>query len=235
MKLSVIIPAFNEESYLASCLSSIFNQTEPADEVIVVDNNSSDTTAKIASKFRTRVITERRRGMTVARNTGFDAARFPLIARTDADTIVPKNWIQLIKQGFEDKNIVALSGPAKSESKAFTSMTKLYFPINKLLLGHNVLLGPNFAIRNSTWKKIRSEICLNDERVHEDLDIAIHAAKFGLIAYDNRLIVKTSARRLENDPGSYFGEYLLRWLTTQAEHTGSSKKNSRRRQISPVS
>lgn len=110
MKVSVVIPAFNEAEFLDACLNSLTKQTEPPDEIIVVNNNSTDNTVKIAKKYDVRIVNEKKQGMISARNSGFNKAKFDIIARTDADTILPPSWIKKIKNGFKDKDLVALSG-----------------------------------------------------------------------------------------------------------------------------
>src|ERR1035437_9820650 len=91
MKVSVVIPAYNEEKYIGACLDSLMDQKEKPDEIIVVNNNSTDNTAKIVKKYPVRLINEEQQGMIPARNRGFNEAKFEIIARTDADTILPRS------------------------------------------------------------------------------------------------------------------------------------------------
>lgn len=57
MKISAVIPAYNAERYISDAIESILSQTAPVDEIIVVDDGSTDKTAEAASRFeRTRVI-----------------------------------------------------------------------------------------------------------------------------------------------------------------------------------
>ena len=220
MNISVVIPAYNEEKRIAATLKSIFNQSRPADEVIVVDNNSSDKTASIASEMGATVIIEKKQGVTFARNTGFDHAKGDVIARTDADTIVPSDWIERISTHFEsDLKLDALSGPAIFGIRMFNPLIRLIvFETNKKIFGHYGLYGPNFAIRKSAWEKVRGEVCMDDDRVHEDTDMAIHIGKIGKIGYDKDLKVRTSARRLRNSPSSQLVEYLVKWADMIAFH-----------------
>ena len=103
MKVSVVIPAFNEEKYIGKCLKSVVNQIMPADEIIVVNNNCTDKTEVIAKKFGARIVKEKVQGMTPARNRGFNSVKYEIIARTDADTVVPKDWIKIIKNNFKKR------------------------------------------------------------------------------------------------------------------------------------
>ena len=88
LTLSLIVPVYNEETYLDACLSAIANQTIPPDEVIVVDNGSTDKTRQIAKQYRfIKIVQESRKGVLYARNKGFVLARGDIIARIDAVTI----------------------------------------------------------------------------------------------------------------------------------------------------
>jgi hypothetical protein len=61
-------------------------------------------------------------------------------------------------------------------------------------------------------------VCLNDNDVHEDMDLAIHVARLAAIRYDEALTVATSARRLKSDPVSLLFGYPLRWVKTLLRH-----------------
>lgn len=111
--ISVIIPAYNEEKYLPDCLEALRHQDFPLPyEIIVVDNKSTDKTPEIARKFGAKVINESQKGLLVSRDKGIRNAKGEIIAITDADTLVPKNWLLEIYREFKnDKNLVFLSGP----------------------------------------------------------------------------------------------------------------------------
>ena len=203
MKVSVVIPAYNEEKRIADCLDYVVNQEEKADEIILVDNNCTDKTVEIAKKYGVRAITETTQGMIPARNKGFNSARYDIIARTDADTHVPKNWIRIIKENFEkDNDLVGLSGtasfydfPISDRLQRSQWQNKVIFALIKSQIKHATLYGPNMAIKKSAWEKIKNEVCLDDKSVHEDTDLAIHLGKYGEIKIDPRLVVYTSFRR----------------------------------------
>ncbi|HEV2339832.1 MAG TPA: glycosyltransferase [Patescibacteria group bacterium] len=200
MKISVVIPAFNEEKYLAACLQSLKEQTEKPDEIIVVDNNSTDNTAGIARSFGARVVNEKIQGMIPARNLGFDEARYDIIARTDADTYLPKNWLKQIKNAFQDNSLFAYSGPATwykvpKTLQPFNWQTRIWFEPFKAVFGHDCLFGPNMALRKSAWELVRNEVCLKDSIVHEDMDLAYHIGKYGKIKFDPKHVIMMSPRR----------------------------------------
>ncbi|SRR5258708_6728210 len=222
MKISVVIPAYNEEKYITDCLKSILNQEEKPDEIIVIDNNSNDKTAAIATSLGIRVVTEKIQGMISARNRGFNTAQYDIIARTDADAIVPPDWIKRIKKNFQqDKMLVGLSGPMHFYSspvivKVSKWPTNIYSKAVKQAIKQDFLIGPNMALRKSAWELVKNEVCLNDKDVHEDIDLSLHLATFGKIKFDAKIIVQASFRRYKKLT-PYF-EYPYRTIKTIRRH-----------------
>ena len=96
MNISVVVPAYNEEQYIAACLSSILNQkNEALHEIIVVDNASTDATAQIAASYPgVRVVLEQNKGLPYARQRGLEEAVGDIVAYIDADTKVRPGWLQ---------------------------------------------------------------------------------------------------------------------------------------------
>jgi len=219
MKVSVVIPAYNEEKRIGRCVQSIVDQTEKPDEIIVVDNNCIDKTAEIAQKLGARIVKEKKQGMICARDAGFDAAQYEIIARTDADTILPQDWISKIKKTFEDPTIGALSGPATFFGTPFVSRfsnsaTYAWFCILGHILGHPAMFGPNMALRKSVWEKTKPNVCLRDCDVHEDIDLSIHLSKIAKIKFDKDLAIRTTRGRW----AKIFTEYVVRLMKMLAAH-----------------
>jgi glycosyltransferase involved in cell wall biosynthesis len=92
--ISVIIPAYNAERFIALTLQSIHEQTLPAAEVIVVDDGSADRTFEIARDFNVRIIRQSNMGLSAARNAGIRAATQPWIALIDADDLWARDKIE---------------------------------------------------------------------------------------------------------------------------------------------
>lgn len=91
--LSVIVPVYDVEEYLAECLDSILEQPEAPFEVIVVDDGSPDRSAKIARKYarrdaRVHVVTRPNGGLSAARMTGIEHAKAPYLTFVDSDDLV---------------------------------------------------------------------------------------------------------------------------------------------------
>src|SRR3989344_5716630 len=114
LSVSLIIPAYNEEKYIGACLDYVFKNFGGAFfEIIVVDNASRDRTREIAQHFpHVKIAYEERKGLTRARQRGFEEARGDILAYIDADTRMPAGWAETIAKEFErDKNLASLSGP----------------------------------------------------------------------------------------------------------------------------
>jgi glycosyltransferase involved in cell wall biosynthesis len=231
MKISVIIPVYNEEQYISTCLQHLFDQTRPADEIIIVDNNCTDNTIKLAQEFDVRIIKETEQGMIPARNAGFDAAKYEILARCDADTHVSNIWIETILESFQDEKVVGVSGPiifydlpeVVNQLKLHNS---LFFDMSKIYTGHNVLFGCNMAIRKSVWEEIKPNVCLDDSAVHEDLDLSIWAAKKGKIMFNPHMMSGISSRRMKHKPFSFFVEYPHRFWKTILYHKDNLKNGN---------
>lgn len=110
--ISVIIPAYNEQDFLARCLKSLQLQVNAPDyEVIVVDNNSTDRTAIIAKQFNTRLVKEPKKGVMHARQAGLKVAKGEIIVTTDADCFYKPNWLSNIHKTYQNNpNIIGLAG-----------------------------------------------------------------------------------------------------------------------------
>ena len=119
MKLSFVVPAYNEEVLIGKCIESIINDTKNlrADqkvEIIVVNNNCSDNTKSIALSYPgVIVVDEIKKGLTHARQAGFMASTGDLIANVDSDNMLPPGWTEKVFMEFEKNDrLIGLSGPA---------------------------------------------------------------------------------------------------------------------------
>lgn len=218
MRLSLVIPAHNEENFIAPCLESVLAQNVQPDEIIVVDNNSTDFTAAIVQRYPVILLHETRKGQSFARNTGFDAAKGDIIARCDADTVLPADWTERVLSSFENPEVDALSGPTIYYDMPFKSPRpiNLFMGTVKILQrGKETLYGPNMAIRRELWHQIRELVTCDDKRVHEDMDMAIHAHRVGgKVHRDKNLIAAVSARRIKGNPASFFIGYPIKFIRT---------------------
>lgn len=213
--ISVVIPAFNEEKYLPKCLESIKKQSFKDYEIIVVDNNSTDKTAEIARSFGARVVRETVQGLVPARERGFREAKAEIIARTDADTIVPVNWLEKIYSSFQSHpDAIALTGPIFNSLNIFNIFGMVYSilagKLFSFIIGQDSLLGPNMALKKSVWEKI--QVCSGWSGIIEDFDLSYHLSKYGKIVFIKDLKVVSSTRRVMENPIRGLYRYLIVYL-----------------------
>jgi cellulose synthase/poly-beta-1,6-N-acetylglucosamine synthase-like glycosyltransferase len=111
--ISIVIPARNAGDIIEKCLKSIIQLDYPQEkiEIIVADGLSSDHTAEISRKYNAKVINNHGKTVVAARNIGFKAAHGELIAFTDADCEVDKNWLNNCLKYFDDENVAGIGGP----------------------------------------------------------------------------------------------------------------------------
>ena len=113
MTIAVIVCAYNEAHYLPACLYSLHGANPPPDEIVVVNNASTDDTGVVARRVPgIRVLDEPTRGLLVARETGRRASEADIVAYVDADCRVPLQWLERIEARFTKRpSIVAVTGP----------------------------------------------------------------------------------------------------------------------------
>ncbi len=110
--ISVIIPAKNAEETLEQCLVAVLNQIglEESNEVIVVDDGSTDRTSEIVEGFDVEVIRLEGEGPGAARNAGAEIARGEILLFTDSDCEPAENWLSEMVKPFEDPNVIGVRG-----------------------------------------------------------------------------------------------------------------------------
>ena len=225
LTLTIVIPVYNEESYIHDCLEAISKQVIMPNEVIVVDNNSTDNTVTIAKKYDfVTVVNETRQGVRFANEMGMDLAKSDIIARIDADTILPTGWSKLVLDTFVDDDVPAISGPTGYYNFIYPETSKL-LATNLMWfgskIGYKFLFGCNMAIRKSVWNQIKGSLC-DEKSIFEDVDLAFHMLKIG---YQPRFVkemsVLVSSRRADDRPVEFY-RYIKGHTRTARHH---SKRN----------
>lgn len=221
-KISVIIPAYNEEAFIEECLRAVLNQKGCSDyEVIVADNGSTDKTKEIAKRMGVNIVSEKKKGVAHARKTGTEAARGEILVHTDADAKPPTDWLAKIESMLdEDPSIVAVSGTFSFyDRNQFTNaVLRVLTPFAMaydwaITLGRKHVYCGNVGIRASAYKKIGG---FNPKLSYgEDIDLSKRLWKVGKIKFTNKLRTATSGRRYQWDKGTafYFANYLHMSLT----------------------
>jgi glycosyltransferase involved in cell wall biosynthesis len=213
MRLSFVVPAYNEETYLPACLDSILAQTQglgDAIEIIVVNNASTDRTREVALKYPgVRVVDEPHKGLTFARQAGFAVSKGELIANVDSDSRLTPGWLETVLKSFAaDPKLVALSGPfvyydlppnQLVSVRIFYAVAFLVYITNRYILrAGSMVQGGNFVLRRDALEKVggfNTSIAFYGE----DTDIARRMNAVGKVKFTFDLKMYSSARRLKHE------------------------------------
>src|SRR5438445_3478182 len=167
LTITAIVCAYNEARYLPACLHSLHAQTVTPDEILVVNNASTDDTGTAARRVPgVRVLDEPVKGLVVARETGRRAAHSDVLAFLDADCRAPLPWIERIEARFRrTAGLVAVTGPYRFYDWTWhgRALVRLYdrlvappthAVVHDLLGVGAILYGGNFAVRASALARI---------------------------------------------------------------------------------
>lgn len=212
MKISFVIPAYNEEKLLPQCLLSVQREIalhpDLETEMIVVNNASTDKTGEKALKIgNVKVVDENRKGISWSRQAGFKASSGDLIANIDADTMLPDGWLKTVKEEFlKNKELVALSGPHVYYdcSPIVRVMTKLWYMVGLLFdrVSHflfkngSMLQGGNYVVRRVAMEQIGG-YDTSIEFWGEDTDTGKKLNKVGKVKWTFALPIYASSRRIK--------------------------------------
>ena len=224
--ISVIIPTFNEEENIAQCLVSLTHQTVPRNEyeIIVVDGGSKDASCEIARKYADKVFIQTSKKVGGARNDGVMAATGEIVATTDADCILPRDWIARVAKDFVDPNVAQIFGPVYPIEEGIGNKFSILLANTFARIGYYsktfyYTLGCNTAFRKEAFVKAGMYRCID---AGDDLEIALRMKEQGKILFDGKLKVGFSMRRYQQ-----FGtlKSLYEWVYIVA-HGGETQKYS---------
>lgn len=232
LKISLIIPAYNEEKYIWNCLKYALKNKEYFHEIIVVDNNSTDTTKQVAESYPwVRVFTEVQKWPTFARQRWYRESTGDILAFADADTHMPAGWAKKVHDQFvRDSNLWVLSGPCTfyDMSKYNDLYSWIYPPIFISYITAQlfwwVCYGGNFAIRRTVLEKING-FDTSITFYGDDSDIACRAKPYARVKYMLGLKMDTSFRRYKGQ-GVFSTEYqyVKQYIRTTIFHKTPPKE-----------
>ena len=206
LRLSVVVCAWNEAPHIAACLHSVLAQTRAPDEVILVDNGSTDGTASVAAAIAgVHVISEPRRGLTRAREAGRRAATGDVIAWLDADCRAPLQWLACVETAMRSASVVAVTGPFRyydwdaASRLVLRTYDLVVAPVTNWLVRDvldvgAMLYGGNFAVRTDVLDRIHG-FDTSIEFHGEDTNLGRRLHREGRVVLASACWMHTSARR----------------------------------------
>ncbi len=198
-KVSIVIPAKNEEDFLPTLLESIRIQTVQPHEIIVADAGSTDKTPEIARSFGAQVVKGGMPGP--GRNLGAACATGDLILFLDADVAFPqKDFIESAVREFEERKLdIATADVLLQEGKTYDKAAHTFYNAYARLWGSVHPHAPGFCIL--VRRSIHEAIGGFDETVQfcEDHDYANRASRKGSFGFLNSVRISVTTRRQERD------------------------------------
>ncbi|GAA1591603.1 glycosyltransferase family 2 protein [Actinoplanes couchii] len=160
-RLSIVVPFYDVERYIAACLDSLARQTFRDFEVLLVDDGSRDGSAAIARDFcerdsRFRLITQENQGLGPARNTGVQHARGEYLTFVDSDDLIPRHAYELMV-GSLDRTSSSIAGGNARRFNNTSGVRQSY--VHRLAYAKDrpathVLELPELAIDRMVWNKV---------------------------------------------------------------------------------
>ena len=234
MDVSIVISTYNRCGLLEQALQALFSQT-PTQlnyEVLVVDNNSSDQTRHLVQSLaaqnpeKLKYVFEAKQGLSYGRNTGIANAKASILAFSDDDVRVARDWVYQIKTAFEaNPEIDFLGGkvvprwhtapPSWLTAAHWAPLALLDYGDERFLVDANrqlCLIGANFAFRRRAFEKVglfktdfqRVKNGIGSLEDHEMLLRLWHANRCGLYLPELVVVAEIEPERMEK-------EYHRRW------------------------
>ncbi|MFH1968327.1 MAG: glycosyltransferase family 2 protein [bacterium] len=209
MKISILIPCYNEEITIEKCLLSCINQTRPADEIIVADDSSTDRTPEILKKFDgfrsgsaplIKIVRTPRNSGTKshAQKYGLQFVTGDIYIATDGDTMLHKDFVKNIEREMRDESVSAVAGYVKSlKHNWVTASRALDYAISQNIdKVAQAYIGFIFVIPGAAGafrtKIFREKIPFTHDTITEDLDFTYRLNKMRLkIKYSRKSICYT--------------------------------------------
>lgn len=249
-RIAVVIPAYNEEKMIRATLDALLSQTIQPDAIVVVDNNSTDATARIIGEYRDRdakvhLVSETKKGTGHACNAGFryaiDSLGATIICRTDADTLPSPMWVEVIGKYFNShpkKQILTGPNPARTDDGFYRWYDALIWPVYwraarlfvavawRELYPLKTASGHNLCIRAQAFDAVGGFIPGGIDEVDEDIEISAAVSKrfgFSSLGYASRARVYTSMRRIRKVGYIKLVKYYMQpSLETRLRYTGGT-------------
>ncbi|WP_455794815.1 glycosyltransferase [Clostridium butyricum] len=180
--ISIIVPVYNIEKYISVCVESILNQTIKNIEIILVDDGSSDSSGNICDRYsmldnRIKVIHQKNKGLSGARNSGIDIAQGKYIGFVDGDDFIYPDMFECLYNLLEKNNAdCACCGydyfdEIKNKVRKINRNNKIYY-MNDVEAIENVFFSQyyEFYAWNKLWKTNKfNKIRYPEGRIFEDI------------------------------------------------------------------
>ncbi len=199
LSVTVVIPAYNEEEGVRACLESVLRQTVAPDQVIVVDDGSTDGTPRILEEFRGRVdvvtLVENSGNKALALRAALPHIKGDVVVYTDADSELDPRAVELLLAHFLDPRVGAVSGIVVSRRhNLLTSVRELQYIMGQEVYKRGMgVLGTIMVIPGCVGAVRRDLFHPSPDTITEDMDQTLTVVKAGRrVVYEPRAVAVTS-------------------------------------------
>ncbi|RZJ80483.1 MAG: glycosyltransferase [Flavobacterium sp.] len=181
--VSVIVPVYNAELYLAQCIENITSQTYQNIEIIVVNDGSTDNSAEIAAQYQVKLIRQENQGVSVARNKGIDLAQGEYLHFMDVDDVINDCFYQklvssLLETGVDMACSEMINQRVRKETNFFKKL-KVYRAVpQKLKITYVGRIGYVWRYLFKTEFIRNNKLRFEEGRIVEDLMFSLQAVYF---------------------------------------------------------
>jgi glycosyltransferase involved in cell wall biosynthesis len=235
MKISLYIPSYNSSRTIKECLEGALRQTVKPDEIIVIDDGSTDDSADIIGRYPVRLVcNDRNRGLVYSRNKAFKLAGGEFVAALDADCVASPDWLGNLMSVFPEGDVAGAGGRARE--KYASSLADKWRCLhmdqgwgNWRLDFPPFLYGSNTVFRKTAIEEtgFYNEYLFNN---YEDVDLSKRMYDRGLKLVYNPAATITHLR--QDTLVSLFGNYRGWWEQYyQLSHLGQRSFASKKRRI----
>jgi len=196
----MVIPCYNGERFIVRCLESLLSQTVPADEIVIVDDGSTDRTVDVAKQYPVRILKHgRNMGRAHALNTGVRVTRCEIVSFLDADCEAERHYLEYTVEDFKtDAHCEGVSGQEILPS--VRGVINRFRAARRLAWGDRKVVNPEFIGGVSSYRRsVLLKVGLYDTtfRYGEDVDMSLRLKRLGFsLLYDPR--IKFYHRRSDN-------------------------------------
>lgn len=202
MKISLLVPCYNEQKSIEASIKSSLDQTRAFDQILYIDDCSTDKTHEILKKYSRKIEfkkTPKNTGnKSSAQEFGLQFVTGDIVVTTDGDTLLDKNFVKEVEKSFKNKKIVAVAGKVLSIPYNWLTLCRAFDyaigqNIHKLAQNYMncifVMPGAASAFRTSSFRKY---ITFDHDTITEDLDFTykLHNKKLQ-ISYNRKMISYT--------------------------------------------
>lgn len=201
MKISILIPAHNEELGIEKTVNSCLNQTRPADEIVVVNDGSTDRTPQLLKQYGNKIKVVHTPGLgnkSFAQEEGLKHVTGDIFIATDGDTILDPNFVKYVEEGFQNPDVGAVAGYVRSLPYNWLTACRAFEyavgqHLHKIAQHYTdslfVIPGAAGAFRTKLFK---TYIPFEHDTLTEDLDFTYRLHRMGhIVHFDRRAIVYT--------------------------------------------